>query len=50
LPPGSTELSLAPKPAWWPSASTTRGGDAVALAFWRGAIAATQWLAEAVTR
>lgn len=46
LPPGSTELSLAPKPAWWPGAE----GDAVALAFWRGGIAATQWLADAVTR
>jgi hypothetical protein len=46
LPPGSTELSLAPKPSWWPAAE----GDAVALAFWRGGIAATQWLAEAVTR
>ena len=40
------ELALAPKPAWWPGAD----GDAVALAFWRGAIAATRWLAETIDK
>jgi hypothetical protein len=36
-----TELVLQPKPAWWPSAP----GDALALAYWRGSIAATRWMA-----
>jgi hypothetical protein len=36
------EVVLAPRPAWWPGAE----GDAVALAFWRGGIAATRWMAE----
>lgn len=40
------EIALAPRPAWWPSAD----GDAVALAFWRGSIAATAWMADAITR
>jgi hypothetical protein len=40
------EVALAPKPAWWPSAP----GDDVALAYWRGAIAATAWLAETIRR
>ena len=46
------ELALAPRPAWWPGSessepsSTRRDGDDVALAFWRGAIAATRWMAE----
>jgi len=37
------EVALEPRPAWWPAAD----GDAVALAFWRGAIAATRWMADA---
>lgn len=41
-----TEIMLAPRPAWWPSAD----GDAVALAFWRGSIAATAWMTDAITR
>ena len=34
------ELALAPRPAWWPAVE----GDDVALAFWRGAHAATRWM------
>jgi hypothetical protein len=37
----TVELVLHPRPAWWPSAP----GDAIALAYWRGALAATQWMA-----
>jgi hypothetical protein len=40
------EVTLAPRPTWWPSAE----GDAVALAFWRGGIAAAAWMADVVTR
>lgn len=40
------EVALAPKPSWWPGAP----GDDVALAYWRGAIAATTWLAETIRR
>jgi hypothetical protein len=40
------EVALAPKPAWWPAAP----GDDVALAYWRGAIAATTFLAETIRR
>lgn len=40
------EVQLAPKPAWWPSAE----GDDVALAYWRGAIAATTWMNDTITR
>lgn len=36
------EVVLAPRPAWWPSAA----GDATALAFWRGALAATTWMVD----
>jgi hypothetical protein len=36
-----TEVALHPKPAWWPSAP----GDTLALAYWRGSLAATQWMA-----
>lgn len=46
LPPGRKDLELTPRPAWWPSAE----GDSVALAFWRGSIAATTWLADTVAR
>lgn len=37
-----SEVVLSPKPAWWPSAE----GDATALAFWRGGLAATRWMAD----
>jgi len=40
------EVVLAPRPPWWPGAD----GDAVALAFWRGAVAATRWMAETAGR
>lgn len=40
------EVELAPRPGWWPAAD----GDATALAYWRGGIAATVWMADAVTR
>jgi hypothetical protein len=40
------EVTLAPRPAWWPSAH----GDATALAFWRGGIAATLWMAAIANR
>lgn len=43
---GGREVQLAPKPAWWPSAE----GDDVALAFWRGSIAATAWMADTISR
>jgi hypothetical protein len=36
------EVALQPKPGWWPSAA----GDATALAFWRGGLAATRWMAD----
>lgn len=43
---GGREIQLAPKPAWWPSVE----GDDVALAFWRGSIAATAWMADTISR
>ena len=36
-----SEVVLQPKPAWWPSAPD----DDCALAYWRGSIAATRWMA-----
>jgi hypothetical protein len=35
------EVPLAPKPAWWPTAA----GDTLALAYWRGGLAAARWMA-----
>lgn len=46
MPPAAKELSLAPKPAWWPRAA----GDEIAVAFWRGSIAATAWMAETLAK
>ena len=40
------EIELAPRPAWWPQAA----GDATALAFWRGSIAATLWMSDVANR
>jgi hypothetical protein len=40
------EVELAAAPAWWPAAV----GDDVALAFWRGALAATRWMTETIDR
>ena len=35
------DVMLQPKPAWWPTAA----GDSLALAYWRGGVAATRWMA-----
>jgi hypothetical protein len=40
------EVMLSPRPRWWPSAP----GDQTALSFWRGGIAATLWMADAMTK
>ena len=40
------EVELAPRPEWWPSSA----GDEVALAYFRGGIAATRFLIEAAGR
>ena len=40
------DVKFAPRPAWWPSTD----GDATALAFWRGSIAATLWMTDIVNR
>ncbi len=40
------EVVLAPRPAWWPGGA----GDEVALAFWRGGMAATRFLLEAAAK
>jgi adenylyltransferase/sulfurtransferase len=39
------EISLSPRPAWWPQ-TQPQGGDATALAFWRGGLAALRWMAD----
>lgn len=38
------EIQLQPRPVWWPTA-VARDGDATALAFWRGGLAAARWMA-----
>jgi hypothetical protein len=43
------EILLKPRPAWWPAA-THHGGDATALAFWRGGLAALRWMADIANR
>ncbi len=40
------EVALAATPAWGPGVE----GDATALAFWRGAIAATRWMTETIEK
>lgn len=37
-------VEIAARPAWWPSAP----GDATALAFWRGGVAAALWMTAVV--
>jgi hypothetical protein len=37
---------LSPRPPWWPSAA----GDDEALAFWRGSLAATRYMAAIIDR
>jgi hypothetical protein len=39
-------VELAARPTWWPAAP----GDATALAFWRGGVAATQWMTAVINR
>lgn len=41
-----TEVVLAPRPAWWPGGA----GDEVALAYWRGGLAATKFLLDAAAK
>jgi hypothetical protein len=38
------EIGLQPRPAWWPAAA--RHDAAIALAFWRGGLAAVRWMAD----
>lgn len=45
---GGRDIALAPRPAWWPTSS--RDGDADALAFWRGGLAAVRWMDGAINR
>lgn len=40
------EVALQPTPPWWPGAE----GDSVALAYWRGSIAATAFMTDVVSR
>jgi hypothetical protein len=40
------EVTLATRPSWWPAAA----GDDVALAYWRGALAATRWMDATISR
>ena len=42
----SREVVLQPRPVWWPSVE----GDATALAFWRGGLAAARWMAGIANR
>ena len=43
------EIGLQPRPAWWPT-TTLHDGDATALAFWRGGLAALRWMADIANR
>jgi hypothetical protein len=43
------EICFHPRPAWWPTAAPP-GSDATALAFWRGSLAAVQWMADIANR
>jgi adenylyltransferase/sulfurtransferase len=40
------DLTVPSTPAWWPATA----GDATALAYWRGGLAATRWMADVVNR
>ena len=44
------EVALSPMPAWWPASDPKTPGDELALAHWRGCIAATRWMANVATR
>jgi hypothetical protein len=39
-------LAVPSAPVWWPSSA----GDSTALAYWRGGLAATQWMADVMNR
>ena len=39
-------LGIPAAPVWWPAGP----GDATALAYWRGGIAATMWMADIIER
>jgi len=43
------EITLSPRPAWWPTGAL-HDGDATALAFWRGGLAALRWMANVANR
>jgi hypothetical protein len=43
------ELGLQPRPSWWPG-DPQGDGDATALAFWRGGLAAVRWMADVASR
>ncbi len=43
---GGVDVTLAQRPAWWPAAI----GDQVALAFWRGSVAAAAWMVATARR
>ncbi len=43
------DVAMSPRPAWWP-AGTPHNGDATALAFWRGGLAALRWMADIANR
>lgn len=43
------EVVLSPRPTWWPLANH-HDGDATALAFWRGGLAALRWMADVANR
>ncbi len=43
------EIGLSPRPSWWP-AEPSPHGDATALAFWRGGLAALRWMADVANR
>jgi hypothetical protein len=38
------EVTLPARPPWWPAAD----GDGLALAYWRGSMAATRWMAASI--
>lgn len=40
------EVALQPRPTWWPSSE----GDSVALAYWRGSVAAIAFMTDVVSR
>jgi hypothetical protein len=43
------EIRLQPRPEWWPGPAS-HDGDVIALAFWRGGLAALRWMADIANR